>query len=97
MSKYVVRYASRASRDLIKVREDVFEASASDVVADEYLRGILDAAESLEGAPERFPIWRFRPGFRFLYFKKYLIFYRVMLGEVVIAHIRYAGRRPFGS
>lgn len=97
MSKYVVRYASRASRDLLKVREDVFEASASDVVTNEYLRGILDAAESLKEAPERFPIWRFRAEFRFLYFKKYLIFYQVMVGEVVVAHIRYAGRRPFGA
>ena len=97
MSKYVVRFASRASRDLLKVREDVFKASASEVVANEYLRGILDAADSLKEAPERFPVWRFRPGFRFLYFKKYLIFYWVMKGDVVVAHIRYAGRRPFGS
>ena len=97
MSIYVVRFASRAARDLLGVREDVFQASASDVVANEYLRGILDAADSLKEAPERFPIWRFRPEFRFLYFKKYLVFYRVMPGDVVVAHIRYAGRRPFGS
>ena len=97
MKEYVVRYASRAARDLLKVREDVQEASSSEVVANEYLRGILDAAESLHEAPERFPAWRFRPEFRFLYFKKYLVFYRVMAGEVVVAHIRYAGRRPFGS
>jgi plasmid stabilization system protein ParE len=93
----VVRYASRAARDLLKVREDVLEASSSEAVADEYLRGMLDAAESLHDAPERFPAWRFRPEFRFLYFKKYLIFYRIVQGDVVVAHIRYAGRRPFGS
>ena len=93
----MVRYASRAARDLLKVREDVLEASSSEAVADEYLRGMLDAAESLHDAPERFPAWRFRPEFRFLYFKKYLIFYRIVQGDVVVAHIRYAGRRPFGS
>jgi len=93
----VVRYASRAARDLLKVREDVLKASAIEVVASEYLRGILDAAESLHEAPERFPAWRFQPEFRFVYFKKYLIFYRITQGEVVVAHIRYAGRRPFGS
>lgn len=97
MKKYVVRYARRAARDLLKVREDVLQASESDEVANEYLRGILDAAESLHEAPERFPAWRFRPEFRFLYFKKYLMLYRIMQGEVVVAHIRYAGRRPFGS
>jgi hypothetical protein len=97
LSEYVVRFASRASRDLLEVREHVFAASASELVANEYLRGLIDAAESLKKAPERFPVWRFRHGFRFLYFKKYLIFYRVMPAEVVVAHIRYAGRRPFGS
>ena len=66
------------------------EASLSEAVSNEYLRGILDAAESLHEAPERLPAWRFRPEFRFLYFKKYLIFYRIMQGEVVVAHIRYA-------
>jgi len=93
----VLRYSSRATRDLLKVREDVLEASASEAVANEYLRGILDAAESLQEAPERFPVWSYRAEFRFLYFKKYLIFYRITQGEVVVAHIRYAGRRPFGS
>ena len=47
----MLRYASRAARDLLKVREDVLEASASEAVANEYLRGILDAAESLQEAP----------------------------------------------
>ncbi len=74
LKRYVVRYASRAARDLLKVREDVLKASAIEVVASEYLRGILDAAESLHEAPERFPAWRFQPEFRFVYFKKYLIF-----------------------
>ena len=97
MKRYAVRYASRAARDLLKVHEDILEASSSEEVANEYLRGMLDAAESLQEAPERFPAWRFRPEFRFLYFKKYLIFYRIMQGEVVVAHIRYAGRRPFSS
>ena len=47
----MLRYASRAARDLLKVREDVVEASASEAVANEYLRSILDAAESLQEAP----------------------------------------------
>jgi plasmid stabilization system protein ParE len=97
LKRYAVRYASRAARDLLKVREDVLEASASEAVANEYLKGILDAAESLREAPERFPAWRLRSEFHFVYFKKYLIFYRITQGEVVVAHIRYAGRRPFGS
>ena len=96
MKRYLVRYARRAARDLLNVREDVLKASESEVVANEYLRGILVAAESLHEAPERLPAWRFRPEFRFLFFKKYLIFYRVMQREVVVAHIRYAGRGPFG-
>lgn len=47
LKKYLVGYTNRASRDLLKARKDVLEASASEVVANEYLPGILDAVDSL--------------------------------------------------
>jgi len=81
---------------LLKARADILEASASEDVAMDYLRGILDCADSLCEEPQRFPAWRYNGKYRFVYFKKYLVFYRILDGEVVVAHVRYAGRRPFG-
>ena len=72
-------------------------ASNSDATADNYLRRILDAMDSLADFPERYPPWRYSPSLRMMPVAKYCVFYRVVGDTVRVVHIRYAGRSPFRS
>ncbi len=55
MRVFVVRYTSRTLRDLLKARADILEASASEDVAMDYLRGILDCAIHFARSRNGFP------------------------------------------
>ena len=70
-------------------------ASDSDTTANNYLRRILDAMDSLADFPERYPAWRYSSSLRMMPVAKYCVFYRVVGDTVQIVHIRYAGRTPF--
>jgi plasmid stabilization system protein ParE len=72
-------------------------ASESDATADNYLRRILDAMDSLADFSERYPPWRYSPSLRMMPVAKYCVFYRVVSDTVRVVHIRYAGRTPFRS
>ena len=92
-----ISHAFRIAGDLRLVRSEVTLASGSDTTADNYLRRILDAMDSLADFPERYPPWRYSPSLRMMPVAKYCVFYRVVGDTVRVVHIRYAGRTPFRS
>ena len=91
---YRISHACRIAGDLWQVRSELKLASESDATADNYLRGILDAMDSLADFPERYPHWRYSPSLRMMPVAKYCVFYRVVGDTVRVVHIRYAGRTP---
>jgi plasmid stabilization system protein ParE len=94
---YRISHAFGIEGDLRQVRREIILASGSDTTADNYLRRILDAMDSLAEFPERYPPWRYSPSLRMMPVAKYCVFYRVVGDTVRIVHIRYAGRTPFRS
>ncbi|MFZ4776674.1 MAG: type II toxin-antitoxin system RelE/ParE family toxin [Terrimicrobiaceae bacterium] len=92
-----ISHAFRIEGDLRQVHREVMLASESDATADNYLRRILDAMDSLADFPERYPSWRYSPSLRMMPVAKYCVFYRVVGDTVRVVHIRYAGRTPFRS
>ena len=92
-----VSHAFRIASDLRQVRREVMLASDSEATADNYLRRILAAMDSLTDFPERYPPWRYSPSLRMMPVAKYCVFYRVAGDTGRVVHIRYAGRTPFRS
>ena len=90
-----ISHACRIEGDLRQVRSEILLASESDSTADNYLRRILDAMDSLADFPERYPQWRYSPSLRMMPVAKYCVFYRVVGDTVRVVHVRYAGRTPF--
>ena len=97
MKAYSVEISPRALRDLKRVKREVFDASQNELVTAEYLRRIADAIDALSLMPERYPFWRDSSSYRFLVAEKYLAFFKIEGGIVKVAHVRYAGRRPFAG
>ena len=93
--KFCVEYAPRSARDLGKIRDCIIEESRSRETADRYLTRLLDACETLDSLPERFPRYPFAPDWRMMPFGNYLVFFRIRENAVRIGHIRHAARRPF--
>lgn len=63
--------------------------------AKRFLRSLLDACESLSLLPERFPPYAYARVWRMMPHGNYLIFFRVLAGDVRVGHIRHATRKPF--
>ena len=93
--KFRVEYAPRSARDLGKIRDYLIEESRSRETADRFLTRLLDACETLDTLPERFPRYPFAPDWRMMPFGNYLVFFRIHENAVRIGHIRHAARRPF--
>ena len=90
-----IEYAPRSTRDLAKVRDYIIKESRSRETADRYLTRLLDACETLDCFPERFPRYPFARDWRMMPFGNYLVFFRIHENAVRIGHIRHAARMPF--
>ena len=93
--KFHVEYALRSARKLGKIRDYLIEESRSRETADRFLTQLLDACETLDSLPERFPRYPFAPDWRMMPFGNYLVFFRIHENAVRICHIRHAARKPF--
>ena len=93
--RFRVEYAPRSTRDLAKTRDDIIKESRSRETADRYLNRLLDACETLDSLPERFPRYPFVRDWRMMPFGTYLVFFRIHENAVRIGHIRHAARKPF--
>jgi plasmid stabilization system protein ParE len=92
-----VVYAPRSRRDLGNIRNFIAAESGSRLVADHYLARLLDACDSLAILPERYPPYRYAPGWRMMPFENYLVFFQVHGDDVRVGHVRHAARKPFRS
>ena len=93
--RFRVEYAPRSTRDLAKVRDYIIEESRSRETADRYLNRLLDACETLDFLPERFPRYPFVRDWRVMPFGNCLVFFRTHENAVRGGHIRHAARKPF--
>ncbi|MEO6787039.1 MAG: type II toxin-antitoxin system RelE/ParE family toxin, partial [Chthoniobacteraceae bacterium] len=71
--KFRVEYAPRIARDRGKIRDYLIEESGSLETADRFLTRLLDACETLDSLPERFPGYPFAPDWRMMPFGNYLV------------------------
>ena len=92
-----VLYSRRSRRDLEKIRTYIADESGNADTADRFTRQLLDACDSLENLPARFPAYPYSPRWRMMPAGNYLIFFRIEPEAVWIGHIRHAARRPFGG
>ena len=93
--RFHVEYAPRSVRDLAKIRDYIIDESRSRETADRYLTRLLNACETLNFLPERFPRYPFARDWRMMPFGNYLVFFRTYENAVRIGHIRHAARKPF--
>jgi len=93
--RFRVEYAPRSTRDLAKIRDHIIQESRSRETAERYLTRLLDACETLDTLPERFPRYPFARDWRMMPFVNYLVFFRTDENAVRIGHIRHAARMPF--
>jgi plasmid stabilization system protein ParE len=90
-----VIYAPRSRGDLGNIHNFIATESRSRQVADRYLVRLLDACEALALLPERYPPYRYAPGWRMMPFESYLVFFQVHGNDVHIGHVRHGARKPF--
>ena len=94
MTRRVI-YTPRSQRDLEKIRAYITHESGSEQPALRFLRQLLDACDSLENLPERYPPYPFFPRWRMMPTGNYLIFFKVEAATVSIGHIRHGAMKPF--
>ena len=90
MTKYKIRYAPEAMRDMEAVWDDVFEVSKESDVADRYVNDFIDEMEKKKQFPlSGIPIvYRgLFTGFYAVNFKKYKAFYRVHESYIEVIRI----------
>ena len=92
-----VVYSPRSECDLVKIRAWIAKDSGSAFVSDRFIRELLDACDSLEVLPERFPVYPRSRRWRMMPQGNYLVFFQIHGDEIRIGHIRHGARRPFGG
>ena len=90
-------FSPRSRRDLEKIHAYIARESGSPETAARFIRQLLDACDSLESLPARFPAYPYSLRWRMMPSGNYLIFFRIESGAVSIGHIRHAARRPFAG
>lgn len=90
-----VRFAPRAGRDLVAIRDYVAQDSGSAQTADRLISRLLDACDTLALLPQRHRPYRHAPEWRMMPVGRYLIFFRVEPDEVRVGHIRHSAQSPF--
>lgn len=93
--RFRVEYAPRSTGDLAKIRDYITKQSRSRETAERLVTRLLDACESLNTLPERFPQFLFAREWRMMPVRNYLVFFRTHEKAVRIGHIRHAARMPF--
>ncbi len=88
-----VRYSPRSLRDLEKIRDYICKEAGNRQAADRFLHAPFKECDFLAVLPERYPVYRFAPGWRMMPFATYL--YRLSDADLQIGHVRHAARRPF--
>ena len=88
--KYTLRYTPLSENDLLRVKEEVFEASRSISVTDRYLDDLFTKIEKKKDFPySGIPLYyegRFT-GFYYIHFKAYNAFYRVIEGCMEVLRV----------
>ncbi len=80
-----------------KIGAHIADESGHADTAGRFIRQLLEACDSLENLPARFPLYPYSPRWRMMPAGNYLIFFRIDPATVWIGHIRHAARRPFGG
>lgn len=88
--KFALRYSADALKDLDSIWTDVFQASDSFDIADNYIDGLLAEVSRIQNHPKTGSQLFFDDvftGIRYIRYKAYLVFYRIGKQHVEVSRI----------